>query len=101
MREKEVPVHTDAAQPCGKIELNIEKLQVDPLTIADHEIYAPKGVRALYFRKGTAIDNFVYGAGQEMGRRAGTVNLTYMVGHGVACDIAKNTLPAFSGGVGH
>ena len=95
----EIPFHTDAAQSCGKIEVDVEKLQVDLLTIAGHKIYAPKGVGALYFRKGTAIDNFVHGAGQEMGRRAGTENVPYMVGLGVACDIAKYALPEFSGGV--
>jgi len=77
--------------------VNVERLQVDLLTIAGHKIYAPKGVGSLYFRKGTAIHNFVHGAGQEMGKRAGTENVAYIVGLGVACDIAKNALPAFSG----
>ena len=63
------------AQSCGKIEVDVEKLQVDLLTIAGHKIYAPKGVGALYVRKGTAIHNFVLGAGQERGRRAGTENV--------------------------
>jgi cysteine desulfurase len=98
-KKREIPFHTDAAQSCGKIEVNVEKLQVDLLTIAGHKIYAPKGVGALYIRKGTAIDNFVHGAGQEMGRRAGTENVPYIAGLGVACDIAKNALPAFSQGV--
>jgi cysteine desulfurase len=95
-KKKDIPFHTDAAQSCGKIEVNVEKLQVDLLTIAGHKIYAPKGVGALYVRKGTVIDNFVHGAGQEMGRRAGTENVPYIVGLGVACDIAKHVLPAFS-----
>jgi cysteine desulfurase len=95
-KKKEISFHTDAAQSCGKIEVNVEKLQVDLLTIAGHKMYAPKGVGALYVRKGTAIDNFVHGAGQEMGARAGTENVPYMVGLGVACDIAKDALPAFS-----
>jgi cysteine desulfurase len=75
--------------------VNVERLQVDLLTIAGHKIYAPKGVGALYVRKGTAIHNFVHGAGQEMGRRAGTENVAYIVGLGVACDISKNALPEF------
>jgi cysteine desulfurase len=95
-KKKDIPFHTDAAQSCGKIEVNVEKLQVDLLTIAGHKIYAPKGVGALYVRKETAIDNFVHGAGQEMGRRAGTENIPYIVGLGIACDIAKITLTAFS-----
>ena len=99
MRKKEIPFHTDAAQSCGKIEVNVEKLQVDLLTIAGHKIYAPKGVGALYVRKGTDIDNFIHGAGQEMGKRAGTENVPYIVGLGSACDVARNTLPAFSGRV--
>jgi cysteine desulfurase len=98
-KEKEILFHTDAAQSCGKIEVNAEKLQVDLLAIAAHKIYAPKGVGALYVRKGTDIDNFVHGAGQERGRRAGTENVPYIVGLGVACDIAKGALPAFSQGV--
>ena len=80
------------AQSCGKIGVNVEKLQVDLLTIAGHKIYAPKGVGALYIRKGTAIHNFVHRAGQESGRRAGTENVPYIVGLGVACDIAKDAL---------
>jgi cysteine desulfurase len=98
-KKKEIPFHTDAAQSCGKIEVNVEKLQVDLLTIAGHKIYAPKGVGALYVRKGTDIDNFIHGAGQEMGKRAGTENVPYIVGLGAACDVARNTLPAFSGHV--
>ena len=83
-------------QSCGKVEVSVEKLQLDLLTVAGHKIYAPKGVGALYVRKGTAIDNFVHGAGQEGGRRAGTENVPYIVGFGVACKIAKDTLPVFS-----
>jgi cysteine desulfurase len=95
-KKKEVPLHTDAAQSCGKVEVNVEKLQTNLLTIAGHKIYTPKGVGALYIRKGTTIDNFVHGAGQESGRRAGTENVPYIVGLGVACNIAKDTLPVFS-----
>lgn len=95
-KKKEVPFHTDAAQSCGKVEVNVEKLQVDLLTIAGHKIYAPKGVGALYIREGTTIDNFVHGAGQERGRRAGTENVPYIVGLGIAGDVARNTLPVFS-----
>ena len=95
-KKKEIPFHTDAAQSCGKVEVDVEKLQADLLTIAGHKIYAPKGVGALYIRKGTVIDNFVHGAGQEMGMRAGTENVPYIVGLGVACDIAKYVLPEFS-----
>jgi cysteine desulfurase len=94
--KKDIIFHTDAAQSCGKSEVNVERLQVDLLTIAGHKIYAPKGVGALYVRKGTAIENFVHGAGQERGMRAGTENVPYIVGLGVACDVAKDALPVFS-----
>ena len=79
-KKKDIPFHTDAAQSYGKIEVNVEKLQVYLLTIAGHKIYAPKGIGALYVRKRTVIDNFVHGAGQEMGRRTGTENVPYIVG---------------------
>jgi cysteine sulfinate desulfinase/cysteine desulfurase-like protein len=95
-KKKDISFHTDAAQSCGKIEVDVEKLQVDLLTIAGHKIYAPKGVGALYVRKRTAIDNFVHGAGQERGRRVGTENIPYIVGLGIACNIDKVILPAFS-----
>ncbi|HLE75956.1 MAG TPA: cysteine desulfurase family protein, partial [Candidatus Bathyarchaeia archaeon] len=71
-KKNDVIFHSDAAQSCGKIEVNIDKLSVDLLTIAGHKLYAPKGIGALYIRKGTSIDNFVHGAGQEQRRRAGT-----------------------------
>jgi cysteine desulfurase len=94
-KKKGIPFHTDAAQSCGKVGVNVERLQVDLLTIAGHKIYAPKGVGALYIRNGIAVDSFIHGAGQERGRRAGTENVPYVVGLGVACDIAKATLPVF------
>jgi len=93
-RRRGVLFHTDAAQSCGKIEVDVNKLNVDLLTVAGHKIYAPKGVGALYIREGTSIDSFVHGAGQEMGRRAGTENVPYMVGLGTACEIARKALPA-------
>jgi len=93
-RRRRVLFHTDAAQSCGKIEVDVNKLNVDLLTVAGHKIYAPKGVGALYIREGTSIDSFVHGAGQEMGRRAGTENVPYMVGLGTACEIARKALPA-------
>lgn len=95
-RKKEVIFHTDAAQSCGKIDVDVNTLQVDLLTIAGHKIYAPKGIGALYIRSGVTVNNFFHGAGQEMGRRAGTENVPCIVGLGIACDIAKNTLPEFS-----
>ena len=87
-KEKGVIFHSDAAQSCGKIQVNIDKLNVDLLTVAGHKLYAPKGIGALYIRNGTSIDKFVHGAGQEQKRRAGTENVPYIVGLGQACKIA-------------
>jgi len=68
-KKKEIRFHTDAAQSCGKVEVDVEKLGVDLLTIAGHKVYAPKGVGALYIRKGIALDNYIHGAVQEMGKK--------------------------------
>ncbi len=91
-RERGVLFHTDAAQSCGKIAVDVNQLGVDLLTIAGHKLYAPKGIGALYTRKGTRIDSFIHGAGQERGGRAGTENVPYIVGLGAACQIARDGL---------
>jgi cysteine desulfurase len=88
-KEKGVVFHTDAAQSCGKIDVNINDLKVDLLTVAGHKIYAPKGIGALYIRRGIEIGKFIHGPGQEKGRRAGTENVPYIVGLGRACKIAS------------
>lgn len=94
--EKSITFHTDAAQSCGKIPVNIDELKVDLLTIAGHKLYAPKGIGALYIRNGIKLDKYIHGAGQEQGRRAGTENVPYIVGLGKACQIASNNLPTYS-----
>jgi cysteine desulfurase len=81
--------HTDAAQSVGKIVTRVDDLGVDLLSIAGHKLYAPKGIGALYVRKGTPIEPLIHGAGHESGRRAGTENVLFMVGLGKACEIAK------------
>ncbi|MEW5902625.1 MAG: aminotransferase class V-fold PLP-dependent enzyme, partial [Acidobacteriota bacterium] len=73
-KEKGVLVHTDAVQSFGKIDLNVEKLGVDLLSVSAHKIYGPKGVGALYIRRGTDICPFIHGGLQERGWRAGTEN---------------------------
>lgn len=93
--ERGVVFHSDAAQSCGKIQVNVDKLNVDLLTVAGHKLYAPKGIGALYIRNGTSIDNFVHGAGQEQRRRAGTENVPYIVGLGQACKIAADSVRDF------
>lgn len=86
-------LHVDAAQSIGKVEVDVDRLGADLLTIAGHKLYAPKGVGALYVRSGVVLDSFVHGAGQEGGRRAGTENVPYMAGLGAACRLARELLP--------
>jgi cysteine desulfurase len=92
-RERGVLMHTDAAQSLGKVAVNVADLGVDLLTVAGHKLYAPKGVGALYVRRGVEIANLIHGAGHEGGRRAGTENVPYVVGLGKAAEIAAASLP--------
>jgi cysteine desulfurase len=85
-------VHTDAAQSIGKIHINVEALGVDLLSIAGHKLYAPKGIGALYIRRGVSLAPLLFGAGQEHGRRPGTENVPYIVGLGEACRLASDAL---------
>ncbi len=94
-RERGILFHTDAAQSCGKITVDVNELKVDLLTIAGHKLYAPKGIGALFIRKGVQIDSLIHGAGQEKGRRAGTENVPYMVGLGKACELARQALSEY------
>jgi cysteine desulfurase len=80
-------LHTDAAQSVGKVALRLRELGVDLLSVAGHKLYAPKGVGALYVRRGTPIAPFVLGAGHERGLRPGTENVAAIVGLGMACEI--------------
>ncbi len=90
--EHGVLFHTDASQSVGKVPIDVQELGVDFLTIAGHKLYAPKGIGALYTRKGVAIESLIHGAGHELGRRAGTENVIFDVALGKACEIAKRTL---------
>ncbi len=85
-------VHTDAAQAVGKVPVSVEDLGVDLLSIAGHNCYAPKGVRALYVRRGTPLSPVLVGAGQERGLRPGTENVAGIVGLGAACELARPRL---------
>lgn len=91
-RERGITFHTDAAQSVGKIPTNVSTLGVDLLSVAGHKVYAPKGVGALYVRSGLTLSKLMLGAGQEMGRRAGTENVIEIVGLGKACELAKKGL---------
>jgi cysteine desulfurase len=90
--EHAIPLHTDAAQSVGKIRTLVDELEVDLLSVAGHKLYAPKGVGALYIRRGVEIDAVLRGAGQETGLRAGTENVSGIVGLGRAASLASQAL---------
>jgi cysteine desulfurase len=98
-REYRVLMHTDAAQSLGKIPVHVDDLGVDLLSVAGHKLYAPKGVGALYVRKGVKLEPLIHGAGHESGRRAGTENVPYIVALGAACRIIKESLPKATDGL--
>jgi cysteine desulfurase len=89
-REHRIALHTDAAQSAGKIPTKVEDLGTDLLSIAGHKLYAPKGIGALYIRRGTAIEPLLHGGGQEGGRRAGTESALLAAALGKACEIAQD-----------
>jgi cysteine desulfurase len=91
-RERDIVMHTDAAQSVGKIDVDVAELDVDLLTVTGHKLYAPKGIGALYVRPGTRLDSLIHGAGHEHGLRAGTENVPYIVGLGAACALAAKRL---------
>lgn len=93
-REHGILFHTDAAQSVGKIPTRVDDLGVDLLTVAGHKLYAPKGIGALYVRRGVSLEPLVHGAGHERGLRAGTENTASIVGLGAACELATQTLEA-------
>ncbi|PVZ65668.1 cysteine desulfurase family protein [Pelagibaculum spongiae] len=87
-KDKNILLHTDAAQAVGKIPADVNKLGVDLLTLAGHKFYASKGIGALYVRQGLKINNVLHGAGHEAGLRPGTENTPAIIGMGVAADLA-------------
>jgi len=91
-RARNIPFHTDAAQSVGKLAVHVADLDIDLLTLAGHKLYAPKGVGALYLRRGTPFAGFLRGAGHESGRRSGTENTAQIVGLGAACALAEREL---------
>ncbi|WP_310451017.1 cysteine desulfurase family protein [Sulfuritalea sp.] len=86
-------VHTDAAQSAGKVTLDVAALGVDLLTLAGHKFYGPKGIGALYVRRGIAIKPILFGADQEHGLRPGTENVAQIVGAGETARLARVRLP--------
>ncbi len=87
-----ISVHTDAAQSIGKLAVSVDELGVDFLSLAGHKFYAPKGVGALYIRRGQKLPPLIHGAAHEDGRRAGTENVLLVVGLGKAAELARQRL---------
>lgn len=89
VKEKKVIFHTDAIQAVGKIDINLNNLPIDLLSLSGHKLYGPKGIGALFIRDGVKLITLVHGGGQERGRRSGTENVAGIVGLGKACEIIK------------
>lgn len=91
-RERGILFHTDAVQAAGHINLDVEKMKIDLLSLSGHKFYGPKGIGALYIRKGTKIDSILHGGAQERGKRAGTENIAGIVGMGTALELSIKEL---------
>ena len=85
-------LHTDAVQAVGKVPIDVRKTLVDMLSLSGHKLHAPKGIGALYIRKGTRVNPLLLGGHQERGKRAGTENVPYIVGLGRACELAAEQM---------
>lgn len=92
-KEKNIPFHTDAVQTAGKIPISVDALGVDMLSMSAHKIYGPKGVGALYLRKGIHIEPQLHGGGHERNMRSSTENVPGIVGFAKAAELAKERLP--------
>lgn len=94
-REKEVLFHTDAVQAAGRIPVDLDELPIDLLSLSAHKIYGPKGVGALYVRRGRPripVEPLIHGGGHEHGLRSGTLPVPLIVGFGTACRLAREDL---------
>jgi len=91
-KKYQIPLHTDAVQAVGKMPIDVKELGVDALSVSSHKINGPKGIGALFIKKGLRIDPQILGGGQENGMRSGTENVASIVGFGKACEITKERL---------
>jgi cysteine desulfurase len=91
-KSRGVLFHTDGVQAVGKVPINLANSQIDMLSLSGHKLHAPKGIGALYVRRGTPFSAFVIGGHQEGGRRGGTENVPYIIGLGKACELAARHL---------
>ena len=92
VRDRGIVFHTDAVQAVGKVPVDVEQIPVDMLSLSGHKLHGPKGIGALYVRKGTKFSPFLIGGHQERGRRGGTENVASIVGLGKACELALEHL---------
>lgn len=91
-RMHNIVFHTDAVQACGNIPIDVKKMGIDSLSLSGHKLYAPKGIGALYVRKGIEFEKFMDGGHQERNKRGGTENVAGIVGLGKACELANSNL---------
>lgn len=93
-KDRDIYLHSDAVQSVGKIPVNVDSLGVDLLSLSAHKLYGPKGVGALYVRKGTRLESIIQGGGHERGLRSGTENIAGIVGLAGAAQLAEKTMAA-------
>ncbi|MEA4880887.1 MAG: cysteine desulfurase NifS [Synergistaceae bacterium] len=95
-RERGIYFHTDAVQATAHVPIDVKAMNIDLLSLSAHKFYGPKGVGALYIKKGVKIDNFMHGGAQERGRRASTENVAGIVGLGAAIELASSRMASAS-----
>ncbi len=91
-KEKQLPFHSDAVQAVGKMPIDVKDLELSAMSISSHKLNGPKGIGAIYIKKGIKIEPLILGGGQENGIRSGTENVASIVGFGKACELAKENL---------
>ncbi|MBC2579018.1 cysteine desulfurase NifS [Clostridium sp. DJ247] len=100
-KDRKIYFHTDAVQAIGHVDIDVKEMNIDALSLAAHKFYGPKGVGAMYLRKGIKIENLIHGGGQERGKRASTENVPGIVGLGKAIELAISELKEESDRLSH